>query len=150
MRLGKGQANGLGVNSYPLECVGGDENVAAPEGDGGFGEKDGFEALQSTGKPWPRKVGRRRCCPSRGAQVGLAAECFHHGSKVGVCMVFNRGFGRVEDKRQFFLRRRAVVAKVIEQVPQISHWRLFQHFQEVFQTTQCGKALTFIKKGDLV
>ena len=27
---------------------------------------------------------------------------------------------------------------------------LFQFFQRVFQATQCGKALTFIKQGDLV
>lgn len=92
------------AHSYPLERIGGDEKVAAPEGDGGFGEKDGFEALQATGKPGAVEISPGRCGPIRRAQVGLVAECFHHGCQVGVGVVFPSGFGWVGDKRQFFLR----------------------------------------------
>ncbi len=64
------------AESYPLECICGDENVTAPEGDGGSCEKDGFEALQSTGKLGALEISAGRFCPIRPAQAALIAGRF--------------------------------------------------------------------------
>ena len=117
------------AQSNPLECIGGDEKVTTPEGDGGFGEKDGLKALQSTGKPRSLQVCAGRCGPIRRAQVGLTTEGFHHGGEVGVGFRFARGFGWFGDNCQLFLRRHAVATKVIQQVSQIPHGRFLARAQ---------------------